>query len=95
MTRRLASGPLLKNLLLGHRMTINDAMRAGRYGPSVFNGRIRYVDLAGVEAFHGITFTDEQIERAIEGRPDRLLFIPETEDDHVWKEPESRCAAGA
>jgi hypothetical protein len=45
-------------------MTVNDEMRAGRYGPVVNRGRIGYVALAAVEAALGRTFSPEQLAAA-------------------------------
>jgi hypothetical protein len=85
---RFASGPLIARLLMRHRMSVNEAMRIGTYGPTFFRGRIRYADLAAVEAFYGFRFTDNQIERASEGKPERVLRVSypdtkETTDGHA------------
>jgi hypothetical protein len=78
--RRLASGPLIARLVGRNRMTINAAMRAGRYGETVVINEIRYADLANVEAARGIKFSPEQLTAAVAGKADRLLTInPETE----------------
>jgi hypothetical protein len=77
---RLASGPLIARLVGRNRMTINQAMRKGRYGKTVVVNEIRYADLAKVEAVCGVTFTDEQLTTAIAGLPDRL-FIPTSETE--------------
>ncbi len=58
--RKFISGPTIAALTASHRMTINDAMRAGRFGPTYRCGRIVYVALDRVEKPLGITFTDEQ-----------------------------------
>ena len=80
--RRLASGPLIARLVGRNRMTINAAMRAGRYGETVVINEIRYADLANVEAAWGMTFTDEQLATAArDDRPARLLTIPTPEHE--------------
>jgi hypothetical protein len=77
--RRLVSGPLIAQLLGLHRMSVNQALRACRYGPTFRRGRVVYVDLAGVENFAGLTFTDRVIEDACQGKTDRCIIIEETE----------------
>jgi hypothetical protein len=56
--RRFISGPTIANLTLKPRMTVNDHMRAGRYGRLHHIGRIVYVDLAAVERVEGRKFSD-------------------------------------
>ena len=78
--RRYVSGPLIARLRMCHRMRANALMRAGRYGPTFFRGRIRYADLAAVETAHGLQFTADQIERAAEGLPGRVIAVAETQE---------------
>ena len=81
--RRFISGPTIAALTQTPRMTINYRLRAGRYGPTFFHGRIRYADLAEVEKAVGLQFTETQIELAAQGRPGRVLRIPDQqESDH-------------
>jgi hypothetical protein len=54
-------------------------MKAGHFGPVVKRGRIHYAALDAVEQHSGVIFTDEQIEEAAAGQPDRCLVI-ELED---------------
>ena len=77
--RRLVSGPLIGRLLDLHRMTVNEAMRAGRYGQTCRIGWIVYVDLAAVEKSIGATFTDKVIEDAGRGLIEPYIIIKETE----------------
>jgi hypothetical protein len=74
---RLVSGPLI-HLTFFESMTINDRLRHGDYGPTIFIGRVRYCDLAAVEAFHGLKFTESQIAIAAAGRSDRCIILEET-----------------
>lgn len=77
--RRIISGPTIASLMLRPRMTVNDHLRAGRYGRTYRIGRIVYVDLAEVIRAEVREFSEEQIERATAGLPDRVLTIAEKE----------------
>ena len=67
-------------------MTVNDRLRAGTYGPTFRRGRIVYAELASVERFAGVTFTDKLIEDTCQGKTDRFIII-KTEHRRVskWK----------
>jgi hypothetical protein len=69
------AGSALARLLACSRMTANEHMRAGHFGPPLQHGRIRYAALAGVEQHAGRQFSPEQIAVAVDGRPDRILTI--------------------
>ena len=72
--RRFVSGPTIAALTLRPRMTVNDHMRADRYGRCYCIGRIVYVDLAEVARAEGREFSEEQIEAATGGLlPDRII----------------------
>ena len=77
--RRFVSGPTIAALTLRARMSINDQIRAGRYGRTYRIGRIVYVDLAELVRAEGREFSEEQIERATAGLPDRILTLNEKE----------------
>ena len=77
--RRFISGPTIAALILRPRMTVNDHLRAGRYGRTYRIGRIVYVDLAEVVRTEARQFSEEQIDRATAGLPDRILTLPEKE----------------
>lgn len=64
-------------------MSVNEALRKGRYGETVVINEIRYADLANVEAVRGMAFSDEQLATAAAGRPDRLLIVPMPEPETV------------
>ena len=77
--RRFISGPTISRLTGTPRMTVNDRLRAGSYGPTFRTfrrGRIVFADVEGVEYFHGVPFTDAQLEAAIAGYPERIITIP-------------------
>ena len=74
--RRIISGPTIASLMLRPRMTVNDHLRAGR---TYRIGRIVYVDLAEVVRTEARQFSEEQIDRATAGLPDRILTLPEKE----------------
>ncbi len=75
--RKFVSGPTIAALTQTARMTVNDRLRAGCYGSTYRIGRIVYVALENVEKYLGITFTDEQLEAASAGLPDRVVTINE------------------
>ena len=79
--RRFVSGPAIARLTVKPKMTVSDHLRGGVYGETFFCGRVRYADLAEVERAEGRSFTDEQIERAVAGIPDRLLTIVQTKSE--------------
>jgi hypothetical protein len=67
--RRFGFGPSRSNLLLKHRMSVNEAMRAGGYGTALLRGDMRYVDLNAVEQAEGVTFTVERLALASTATP--------------------------
>jgi hypothetical protein len=81
--RRFVSGPTIAQLMLRPRMTVNDNLRAGRYGRTFRVGQIVYVDLAEVARVECCEFSQAQIDAASAGLPDRVLTVPEQEESHV------------
>jgi hypothetical protein len=83
-SRIYISPPVIAALERKVRTTAFRRMLAGDYGPIVRRGRRNtpYVPLAGVEDYHGVMFTNDQIEAAVAGKPDRAFTIPmpETEE---------------
>ena len=78
---RFLSGPAISRLTLtSARMTVCERLLSGKYGQILRRGRTPYVDIAAVEAFHGVRFTEQQIALAVDGKPDRLLVIPDKEE---------------
>jgi hypothetical protein len=77
--RILLSPPAIAALLCRDRVTAWRHVVAGNFGPTFRRGRIVYVDLAGVENFAGMTFTDKLIEDACQGKTDPCIIIEETE----------------
>jgi hypothetical protein len=75
LMHRFISGPVIARLTGTHRMTVNDRLRAGTYGPTFRRGRIVYAELASVERFAGVTFTDKLIEDTCQGKTDRFIII--------------------
>jgi len=61
-------------------MTVNDQMRAGRFGRLHRVGRIVYVDLAEVERAEGLRFSEHQLDLATAGLPDRILTVCEPQE---------------
>jgi hypothetical protein len=81
--RRFVSGPTIAALMLRPRMTVNDHLRAGRYGRTFRVGPVVYADLAEVARVEDCEFSEAQVDNASAGLPDRVLTVPETEEFHV------------
>jgi hypothetical protein len=79
VTETRISGPVIARLLACSRMTANENMRAGAYGPLLRLGRIQYAALAAVERRVGQRFSPEQIAIAVAGRPDRIIVFHDQE----------------
>ena len=79
---RFLSAPVISRLTLTPaRMTVCDRMLRGKYGRVLRCGRTPYVSLAGIEAHHGVRFSEDQIALAIDGRPERLLVTNDTQEN--------------
>jgi hypothetical protein len=83
------SGPAIANLLACARMSVNEAMRAGCFGPLLKRGRVFYAALDAVERHSGQQFTKEQIALAVAGYPGRLLI-----ESEPLEEPYGAAAEG-
>jgi hypothetical protein len=75
MTSIYLSGPAIARLTLGSRMSANRHLRAGKFGPLLRRGPVAFAPLAAIEREVGRQFSPEQIEAAVDGRPDRLITI--------------------
>ena len=80
MAQTHISGPVIARLLACSRMTANENMRAGAYGPLLRLGRMQYAALTAVERRAGRQFSPEQIAMAVNGRPDRIIVFQNHED---------------
>jgi hypothetical protein len=79
--RQFLSAPAISRLTLTPaKMTVCDRMLRGKYGPIVRCGRIPYVAIEAVEAYHDTKFSEDQIRLAIDGRPERLLVTPNNQE---------------
>ena len=72
MAATYLSGPAIAALRATARMTENQAMRRGRYGPVLWRDRVAYVAKDAIERRIGLPITPEQIS-AIAGKPNRVL----------------------
>jgi hypothetical protein len=75
MAQTHISGPVIARLLACSRMTANENMRSGAFGPLLRLGRIQYAALAAVERRAGRQFSPEQVDLAVGGRPDRIIIF--------------------
>ena len=76
--RRFLSGPAISRLTLTPRMTVTSVY--GRaHGPPLRVGRIVCATLEGVDAHAGIQFTEAQLDRAADGKPGRILHVPDSD----------------
>ena len=71
----LGSSPLIGRLCGHTRKWAHQAIRRGAFGPVTRRKGCLYVDLARVEAYCGLKFTQSQIVCAADGVPDRALCI--------------------
>ena len=62
-------------------MTVHSRLSGGKYGRVLRCGRIPYAAIDAIETFHGVRFTEQQIALAVDGKPDRLLVIPDKEEN--------------
>jgi hypothetical protein len=76
------NGPAIARLLACSRMTANEHMRAGHFGPLLHRGRVAYAAVEAIERHAGQRFDREQIEAAVVGFPARCFTpaIPEVQD---------------
>jgi hypothetical protein len=78
----LISGPAIGQLCQHTRKWAHDTLRRGSFGPVTRGpGGVLYADLTAVEGYSGLQFTDDQIEAAVAGIPDRLLTIVQTKSE--------------
>ena len=80
MAQTYISGPAIARLWLRSRMTVNEHMRAGGFGPLLRHGRIRYAALAAVERRVGQRISGEQLAAAVGGYPERILILETGEE---------------
>ena len=69
------SGPAIARLKVCTLMAANKQLRAGRFGPVLMRGRVAYAERTAVERHVGRQFAQDQIEAAIDGRPERMLTV--------------------
>lgn len=81
MAATYLSGPAIAALRATARMTENQAMRRGRYGPVLWRDRIAYVALSEVERRTGQAITSEQL-ASVARHPDRVLIATPMEDEN-------------
>jgi hypothetical protein len=74
--RKYISPPAAGVLLGCSRIAAYHRFVAGRFGPIIRHRGITYAELAAVEDFAGVPFTDDQLEAAVAGHVNRLITIP-------------------
>ena len=75
------SAPTIARLKACSRIATHMQMRRGHFGPLLQRGRVPYAALDAVERHSGLHFTSEQIGLAIDGRPARVLIVPDPEQE--------------
>jgi hypothetical protein len=81
MAQTYLSGPAIAALRATARMTENEAMRRGRYGPVLWRDRIAYVALSEVERRTGLPITAEQLALVVASKPNHVLVATPPEED--------------
>ena len=77
----LISSPAIARLNLHSRKWAHEHMQRGSFGPVTrmavagYVAGMLYAELAGVERFCGRQFNQAEIDRAVDGRPDRILTV--------------------
>jgi hypothetical protein len=71
----LVSGPAIAKLVLRTRKSAHEHIRRGSYGAVREIDGVLYAELGGVEARLGRKFSPEQLERARDGKPGRVLTL--------------------
>ena len=74
------NGPAIAALRATARMTENQAMRRGRYGPVLWHRGVAYVALEACERRIGEPITPERLALAVAGNPARVLTATPQED---------------
>lgn len=77
----LISGPAIAKLTLHSRKWAHAGIQRGSWGPAVRLGGVLYVDLSAVERAEGAIFSDTQLAEAAAGGRDRLLSIPDQQEE--------------
>jgi hypothetical protein len=73
------SGPCIARLVACSRMTANEHMRRGHYGPLLRLGQTFYAEQEAVERRHERQFSPAQIAAAVDGLPDRCISLADME----------------
>jgi hypothetical protein len=82
----LISSPAIARLNLHTRKWAHERMQWGSFGPVTrvpvagYAEGMLYAELAGVERFCGRQFDQAEIDRAVDGKPDRILIVPENKE---------------
>jgi hypothetical protein len=75
------NGPAIAHLLACSRMSANEWMRAGHFGPLLQHDRVAYAAQAAVERYAGRPFTAQQLAAAVGRHPDRIIEIHQHEEE--------------
>ena len=79
--RKFISGPAIAALHHRTRKWANDHLNRGTFGKILTCRHVVYAELTAVELAAGETFSVEQLAKAADGKPNRIIILPDQEQE--------------